>query len=405
MPTLSDRNIQKIEPPATSRKLVFDDHKDAPRGFGLRISPKGKKTFVLRYNVEGKDRLLSIGTYPTWSIAAARKRASELKRDTDGGIDILQARRDSRAESTVKDVAGRFCKRHADKLKSGPAIRGALDRHVIPVIGKNRITSVRRRDIIEIVETLAETRPRQAALVLTYCKQLFEWAEDREILEINPIASLRAQRISKNMKNRKRDRVLTDGEIRTLWEKQPDGMSKATWLALKFMLATGQRGGEIVLARCSELRGKTWTVPALHRGKTEDDHDVPLSETALEILKQAAGKTYLFERYRNKPMTENALNKAVLRCRSALGNDTASPWKPHDLRRTMRTALSAAGVSETVAELTIGHVRKGIESVYDQHRYAAEKRAAMEAWERRLLRILAGNPADDSKVVAMVRPA
>jgi len=403
MPAFSDKNIVSMEPPAKGRKLSFDSHKDAPRGFGVRVSPKGKKTFVLRYNADGKDRLMNVGEHPTWTLAAARKKATELKREIDGGVDILEQRREKRAEQTVALVVDRFCKAHADKLKSGKAVRGTLEKHLIPAMGEKRISEVRRRDVIEVVETLAESAPRQASLLLTYTKQVMEWAETREIVDLNPIASLRAQKVSRAMASKSRSRVLTDAEIKALWilDEPPEGMHRATLLVLKFILATGQRPGEVCKAKLDEIQGKVWAIPAAHRGKTGDDHVVPLTDTALALIKQAQGKAYLFERYKGQPIDVNALSKAVLRCRAAIGNDTANRWRPHDLRRTMRTGLAAAGVSETVAETTIGHVRKGIAAVYDQHRYTAEKRAALESWERRLLLIVNGESPDSTKVVSM----
>ena len=82
---------------------------------------------------------------------------------------------------------------------------------------------------------------------------------------------------------------------------------------------------------------------------------------------------------------------------------TEPRWRPHDLRRTMRTGLAAAGISENIAELVIGHTRQGIVAVYDLHRYDAEKRSALEAWERRLLRIVAGESPDDNVEVLRAR--
>ncbi|WP_111748781.1 tyrosine-type recombinase/integrase [Salinisphaera orenii] len=401
MASFSDKSVRAMEPPSKGRKVQFDDHRDAPTGFGLRVSPKGKRTFVLRYtNADGKDRLMSIGEHPTWSLAAARKRASELKRETDSGSDILEQRREKRAEQTVAHVVERFCRSHADKLKSAQAVRGVLENHLVPAIGEKKITDVRRPDVIAAVEAIAETRPRQGALLLTYTKQLFEWAENREIVEINPIASLKASKIDKGMTPRARARVLKEDEIVSLWSmtEPPEGMSRAALLALQFILVTGQRPGEVCQARQSDVQGRIWTIPAANRGKTDDDHVVPLTDTALALIEQAGGDEYLFEHRYQRAMGTGALSKAILRCSDALGMETGNRWRPHDLRRTMRTGLAAAGVSETIAETTIGHVRKGIAAVYDQHRYTAEKRAALESWERRLLWIANGQPAGDNVV-------
>lgn len=400
MPVLNDKTIRAMGAPDKGRKLVFDQHKDAPRGFGLKVTPKGKKVFVLRYNVEGKDRLMTVGDYGTWSLTAARTKATEYRRKIDDGADILQQRRTKRIEGTVGDMVDKWCLAHADKLKSGKAIRGTLERHLVPALGDRKITEVRRAEFIEVIAGLAESSPRQASLLLSYCKQMMTWCEDREIIEYNPIATLKAKNVAKGMTSKTRTRTLTDDEIRVFWNTKPDGMSRATWLALKFILTTGQRPGEVCLAEQSELKGNVWTIPKEHRGKTDDEQVVPLTDTALELIEQGAGKVHLFERYKGQSMDVNALAMAVRRW---LGEDTPDRWKPHDLRRTMRTGLAAAKVQEVVAELTIGHVRKGIAGVYDHHRYFEEKRAALEAWERRLLLVLKGKPADASKVVSIKR--
>lgn len=403
MPTLTDAKIRKIEPPAKGRRLVFDEHKQAPKGFGIRVTAAGKVAFVLRYLTnEGKDRLLTIGDYPTWSVAAGRKRAGELRREIDSGTDILEQRREEKAEPTVADIAERFLRTKRDR-KSYSDIRAALTNHVLPAIGKKKVREVRRRDVIALLEPLAETKPRQAGIVLTYARQLFGFAEDREIIEASPVASLKAEKLGKGLSASQRGRVLTEGEVRALWSLRtpPQGMHRVTLLVLKMILVTGQRPGEVAGMRWREIEGDLWTIPAERRLKTESAHTVPLTATALGLLEEAQGnRDYVFSA-RGKPLRRDAVAKAVLRCADALGNVDAERWghwRPHDLRRTMRTGLSASGVSDVVAEFTIGHTRKGIAAVYDLHRYDREKRTALEAWERRLLRIVEGKPADDNVV-------
>ena len=401
MAKLTDATIRKMNPPAKGRRLVFDEHKEAPKGFGVRITSAGRCAFVLRYLThDGKDRLMTVGEHPTWSVAAARKQASEYRRDIDAGTDILEQRREEKAEPTVREVTTRFLKSKA-KLASYADIEAALRNHVLPALGKKKMRDVRRRDVIPVIENLAESHPRQAGLVLTYLKQLFAYAEDREIVEASPVASLRPEKIGRGLTATKRDRVLTDDEIRTLWSvtDPPSGMHKASLLVLKMVLVTGQRPGEVAGMRWSEIDGATWTVPAARRGKTEDAHSVPLTDTTLALLDEArslGSYEHVFNA-RARPIAREAVAKALHRCADHF--EMGEPhWRPHDLRRTMRTGLAAAGVRETVAEIAIGHVRQGIAAVYDRHQYEAEKRAALEAWERRLLRIVDGAPADDNVV-------
>lgn len=411
---LTDKAVQSIEKPGKGKRLVADEHRDAPRGFGLRINASGTKTFVLRYNAEGKDRLLTIGEYPTWTLAAARKKAGELRRTIDGGTDILKQRRAKRAEPTVAEMVDQFRKAQLDQLASGRAVHGTLERHLLPKLGHKKIPDVRRRDVVGLVEGVATCHPREAGKLLGYCKQLFAYAEDREIIEASPIANLKAQKIGKGLTATRRGRVLSSDEIRALWARaETCGIHRLTALALKLILVTAQRPGEVCGMRWKEIDGGQWIIPASRRGKTNDANVVPLTETALDLLGAAKEEVerlsaryprtggYVFEARPGKPVTTNSMARAVSRYTDALANQKVEPWghwRAHDLRRTARTGLSAARVDDVVAELTIGHTRKGIAAVYDLHRYDAEKRAALEAWERRLLRIVRNERADDNVV-------
>ena len=412
MDTLSETFIKKAAKPEKGNRLVFDDHRDAPRGFGLRITCAGGKSFVLRYRPKesGRDRLMTIGQWPTWSLAAARDKAGEFKRETDGGKDILEDRRRERKRPQLDGVVEDYCTTVTDKLTSGPHIRSALARYLVAGIGgRTKFSEITRGDVRQVVENLAGKHPRQAALLLTYTKGLFAWAEDKEKVHVNPVATLKPGRISKALSNRNfvRGRCLDDDEIKALWNNaETSGMHRLTALVLKMILATGQRPGEVAGMRWSEIKGDTWTIPDTRRGKTATAHVVPLTDAAIEVLKAAKAEVkrltkrrgtkpagYVFETRPGNSPAVNTVDRAVKRFTGKLENKDAEKWghwTPHDLRRTCRTGLSAAGVGEVIAELTIGHTRKGIAAVYDLHRYDTEKRQALEAWERRLKRILAG---------------
>ena len=412
---LTEDLIKKAEPPAKGQRFLYDGHRDAPRGFALRITQAGGKAFVLNYTFEGRQRRKTIGEWPTWSLVAAREEAQRLRRRIDSGEDVVELERQARREPTVAEAVERYCRQHVDALRSGKEVRRYYERDLIPELGPVKLKAVRRADLIRLVETKAADTPRAAALLLTHLKALFAWAVDRELIEANPAAGIRAAKIHKAMKPRQRARVLDEAEIRTFWhEVERCGVRRLTALALKLVLVTGQRPGEVAGMRWSEIQGEIWTIPAARRRKTGTEQRVPLTPIARALLDAARAEVerlaqrrswvagdFVFETRAGGSVTVYALDRAVARYREALGNK-AHPdwghWTPHDLRRTCRTGLSACGVPEEVAERVIGHGAKGIVATYNHHRYDSEKRTALEAWERRLLQIVGQREPEDNVV-------
>jgi integrase len=266
------------------------------------------------------------------------------------------------------------------------------------------------------VETKAEKTPRAAAQVLLYARRLMDYATDRDLIPANPLAGLKPGSIQVKgkrdpLKAVVRARILDAAEIRGFWAGvETCGLHRLTALALKLVLVTGQRPGEVAGMHVDEINGRWWTVPASRRGKTETDQTVFLTNSALTIVAEAKAEInrlsyrrreppsgHVFEAWPGKPVNNAALARGVERSREAMRNrdaETWGHWTPHDLRRTMRTGLSACKVRPDIAELTIGHTKRGIVAVYDQHGFEAERRAALEAWERRLSAIIEGRDPD-----------
>ena len=169
-----------------------------------------------------------------------------------------------------------------------------------------------------------------------------------------------------------------------------------------------------------EINGRWWTIPAERRGKTSTNQSVYLTDTSLEIIAQAQEELdrlaqrrsapwsgFLFETRPGRAISNAALSRAIERHHGLLDAKDVKPWgrwTPHDLRRTMRTGLSACRVRPDIAELTIGHTKRGIVAVYDQHGFDDERQAAWVAWEARLLAIVNGrdpDAVDDDNVVKL----
>lgn len=420
--------ISKAPIPEQGQRLEFDTHRDAPRGFGLRVTKAGGKAFILKYAIEGRERRKTIGEWPTWSLEAARTEARDLRQQLDKGVDPLNEKRRNKEAPTVAEAINKYIKSHVEGLASESAIKGYFNRDLVPVIGGMKVKDVRRRDLIEVVEDKAAVTPTAARHLLAYTKGFFGWCVDREYIEASPAASIRPKSISpggqKNaLKPVKRKRVLDDDEIQSFWH----GIDTCealplTAIAMKLVLVTGQRPGEVAGMHEDEIEKGVWTIPAERRLKTETENRVSLSSLALELIEQAKAELekvrssrdrrgkesggYIFEVQPGRALAAGGLSKAANRNRTALKNKPVPQWghwTPHDLRRTCRTGLSACGFSSEIAERVIGHAARGIEDVYNQHQYDDEKRSALEAWERRLLAIVDGQDPDRRKIVPLLR--
>jgi integrase len=419
MPTLSDGRagtIAKAATPATGQRLMFDDHRDAPRGFGLRLTSAGGRAFIIRYTIDGRQRLKTIGDWPAWGLEQARIEARRLLQQIQSGSDPLEEKRKRKAEPTIKELAGEWLDRHASGLKSEKAIRSLIEGELVKALGPRKVSDIRRRHVIEVIEAKAETAPRQAGHLLVYSRKMLDYAVDRDFIPANPLAGLKPASITVKgkrdpLRQVARGRILDSDEIRTFWTAaETCGMHRLTALALKLVLATGQRPGEVAGLHLSEIEGTVWTIPAARRGKTDTSHTVHLTATALAVIDAAKAELarlqdrrfvkatgHIFEAWPGKPVNNAALARAVERAAGALGAKDVQPWgrwTPHDLRRSMRTGLSACRIRPDIAEMVIGHTKKGIVATYDRHGFEAERRAALEAWEARLVQIVAGIDPD-----------
>jgi integrase len=220
-------------------------------------------------------------------------------------------------------------------------------------------------------------------------RAMFHWAVKRGLLDIKPAAGMDEGGASKARK-----RFLSEEEIAALWPAlsafKPD-----VEFALRFALVTGQRIGEVCGMTDDELdlpKG-VWTIPAA-RSKNGEEHKVPLSQMALELL---AGRKTIGGRFVTRSAA--AIAQALDYRRDSL---PVQNWTAHDLRRTCCTHLAMLGVPPLHIGAVVNHkqvTKRGVTlGVYVQYDYAKEKREALELWANRLAAILAG---DAAKVVPM----
>ncbi len=385
----TDRSIRNLKlKPRSQRYEVFEDN---GKGFGIRVSPKSRKTWIFLYRLDKRTRRMSFGTYPSVSLAMAHKRhAKAVAQLVEEGIDpgAIKQQETARARTapTIPDLANEYMEFHAKKKKrSWREDQRMLDVYVLPKWKKLKVDEIRRRDLVLLLDEI--DAPIQANRVLALVRKMFNFAVDRGILEATPFVRMKLQH-----EENERTRVLGADEIGAFWRGlDKANIEKRTRLALKFLLVTAQRSIEVSAAPRSEidLQARLWVIPA-SRTKNRYEHRLPLTPLAVEILKEAyalsGDSPYVFpdKRDGNKPINEGTLRQGVNR---NLAVFEVGHFTPHDCRRTassiMRSMVSAKWVDKV-----LNHIPPKLERTYDQHDYMPEKRKALEAWEQRLRAIL-----------------
>jgi integrase len=237
--------------------------------------------------------------------------------------------------------------------------------------------------------------------------RMLNFAAERGIIEHSPLVGMKRPRESS------RTRVLSDEQIMAFWtaldlENTAIDIYRVTKLALKMILLTGQRPGEVAGMAWSEIDGDLWIIPpGRMKVRNSQPQRVPLCPIAHEAIEQAKiysdGSDYVFlsSHKPGRPVSRQALTRAVGRHWAEIGIKEA--FTPHDLRRTVRSKLAELGVKDVVAERVLGHKLQGMMAVYNQHPYDVEKRQALTLWERRLREIV-GHSEPKKNVIEFARP-
>lgn len=380
----TDRYVLSLKP-KEARYDVWDGS-----GLGVRVSVKGRKSWVMVYRFDGKSRYLTLGVYPALSVARAheahRKARTELEQGCDPGTKAVQERREERHAPTVAMLAAEYLEKWVKKRnRSAPEIERILNKDVLPKWGHRKARDITRREVIALLDGVAERGPIMANQTLAVIRKMFNFGADRAILETSPCVRVKAPGPLKQ-----RERVLNEEEIQALWNGlDKAAMAPGTRLALKLQLATAQRKGEVAFMRWDQIdwNAATWTIPgeAAKNGKV---HCVPLSGLAIDLLKQAlelaAGSVWVFPSPRQGgvvPVGGTAVDHALRRALPVLG---LSDVVPHDLRRTAASHMTGLGVPRLVVSKILNHAERGVTAVYDRHSYDPEKRDALEKWARKL---------------------
>lgn len=380
------------------------------KGLVLRVSPAGTRTWNFVYSrPDGRRARLTIGRYPEIPLGGengVRQRVKDMRSKVGDGDDPIQDRKAKEAARTVADLVADYLRRHAASKRSHDEIARRLNLDVTGVIGAIRLADLHRRDITRCIDAVMDRgSPAAANRLFDDLRALLRWAKARGDLDENIADGMRrpAAKVA-------RDRALSADEIRAVWTALPDAdMRESTRRIIRLCLITGQRVGEMTGMTREELDldNRLWTIPAA-RSKNGREHKVPLSTMAEDIIREqiayvdaicarkgrAVPPSIFPAPGGREPVNRAAVSKGVrrqMRNGKILG---ASPWTPHDLRRTAATQMAEIGISPFVIGHVLNHATVTESTVttkiYSRYDYGKEKREALEAWADRLAGIVAG---------------
>ena len=404
--TLTDRGIKALKPakPGT----LYDSMDTVVPGFGVRVSETGRRTFILLARFPGSKNPTrrALGEYGTLTLEQARAKARnwiELVRNgTDPKVQEERARREElrKQQTTFEAVAEDFIERHVKGQRRARDTEREIRKELICPWRTKPISEIARDDIVRLIEEIADRpAPYLAHIVLGHTRSLFNWAINRGTYGLANSPCDRLKPAALIGAKQPRQRKLSDDELGALW-RASETLGYPFGPLYRLLLLTGARKGEVAGARRGEfdLRNNVWTVPP-ERFKSNATHLVPLTQQASAIIESLPRFTkgdHLFSTtFGEKPVS--GFSKAKARLDTMMAEDLGAPpgpWVIHDIRRTVRTRLASLRVPDTVAEMVIGHGRKGLQRVYDQHGYEDEMREALEQWAGKLRSIVEPPPAN-----------
>lgn len=384
---LTDTFIRN-HPRPDKRLEIYDSKID---GLAIRITETGKKSFVFRYYYNGKNKRITIGSYPAVQLSKARDEASDLSYDVRHGTDPLVERAKSRqTPAFFSELVSDYCKRHLPKLRkrTHDEYLRIINQELLPNFKNIPASELSRGQIIRVLDSIALDRksPTFANRVRATLSSIYSFGVERAMVEINPV--LHIKRIKGEVR---RDRVYTEDEIRALWRAFED-QSEPIQSLFKMLLICGQRSAETRGMRWSDIDNGLWCIPK-DLTKSGRPHYVPLPEMAKKILESlwplTGKKPYVFASGRTEGPVQ-WINKAKDRIRKCEG--VPDDFRPHDLRRTAASYMASLGVDRTTLGKVLNH--KGmagdhsVTAVYDRYEYQQEKKQALERWSHYLNQIL-----------------
>ncbi|RBA42370.1 MULTISPECIES: tyrosine-type recombinase/integrase [Acinetobacter] len=371
----------------------------------VRISPKGKIVFQLRYRFNNKQERVDLGTYPHMSLKDARLEATRLRglldQNKNPKLELLVEKEKNINPITLNEVHQMWHDSYCSKnKKEHEHIKRMFENHLLPKLGDLPIDRIDITDWLKLFEELAARIPGTAKNLLSNTKQMLKWAAKRKYVQTNVLADI-FPKADLNIVSKPTKRVLTDDEIKVFYEcLKWSRLTQKNKLFLELCLIYACRNGELRRAEKKhfDFKRKIWTVPpSNHKTGYKNDKTLirpilPYMEVLIKEAFELSGGKYLFSN--GKDETEYLTDAASTQLPSSIigwvkrfKNETMEHWSLHDLRRTARTNFSSFSKNRDIHEIMLGHVLPNNQEVYDLHSYVAEQTEVYEKWIEKLERL------------------
>jgi integrase len=417
--TFTETWLKTVKPASTRR-----DFTEAGRpGFMLRVWPGGQKTFVFRYHRGGHSQVMTLGQWPVLSLEQAHDDHGAARKLFMKGLDPIEEReREAKARElrqqheravgavTVRNVIAEWGWHYARRERKHPREAIRLLKVYLAKPWKGRpVRDLAKRDAVLLLDRIKAHAPVMANRVYNLALQAFNFAIKRDLVSNNPFLGVGRP----GGDEAPRDRKLNADEIRAFWSglaSKETEISASVRLALKLILVTAQRPGEVAGAEWSEIDtdAAIWTIPA-NKSKNGRAHRVPLSDLALEIIEElrglAKGRPALLPSHQSKlkpdePLSQRALSRALKNNHDKAGKLFGlEPFTPHDLRRTAASMMTTLGIQRLHVSKILNHTDQDITgAVYDLNDYGPEKKLALTLWADHLRAVIAGRSGKVSPI-------
>jgi integrase len=388
---LTDRLVRELPPPAAGNRVTYDQD---TTGLGVRVTAARRHTYVFRYRVKGAgtERMKTIGDAGhwredkwcpgAWTEKAARREAAALRQRTDRGDDPMGDLHAQRTAPTIADLWAIF---EAERLPARrPSTAAEYKRqaaqHILPALGRHAVATVSREQIGALHRTIAKQHPYMANRVLALLSVLFNLGIERKIRTDNPCARM------PKAPEEARQTYLSPEQIARLAQALAAHPEKISAAAIRFMLLTGARRGEVLASTWAEFDTEAgiWTKPSTNT-KQKRPHRIPLSAAALAVLQEMRAEIgrmrkhgiispYVFPSGKKRAEALMAVRRTwASTCKTAC----LSGVRLHDLRHSFASALVSVGVGLPTIGAMLGHSQPRTTARYS-HLYDKTLRDAAE---------------------------